>query len=145
MTPPQRNEDVIGESSNSGVDVDELEAYLKKNQTVSSPKVQEASFKMASEVLAKSKDSSFSEKDKAGFYEQSKEKTLVTQNLTVTPLTDFRDVHSFLSNVDQASDHFYVRNFANNGSFQTRYYGYKQGLIFEVIPDKQQDDQSPSG
>jgi len=91
---------------------------------------------MAPEPQPKSKDSSFSEKDKAGFYEQPKDKSLVTHNLTATPLTDFREVHSFLSNGDQVSDKFFLRNFANNGSFQTRYYGYKQGLIFEVIPDK---------
>ena len=149
MTPPKRNEDVISEKSkglksqNGGVDVDELEAYLRKNQAPSPPKVKEASFKIAAEPLPKSKDSSFSEKDKAGFYEQPREKALITHNLTVTPLSDFHDVHSFLSTDDHASDKFFVRNFANNGSFQTRYYGYKQGLIFEVIPDKL--DSQPSG
>jgi hypothetical protein len=75
MTPPKRSEDVISEKSkglksqSGGVDVDELEAYLRKNQAASPPKVQEESFKMAAEPLPKSKDSSFSEKDKAGFYE----------------------------------------------------------------------------
>ena len=68
--------------------------------------------------LPKSKDSSFSDsKDKAGFFEQQpKEKVLLTQNLKVTPLTDFREVHSFLKD-GLATDKFFVRNFANNGSF----------------------------
>jgi len=52
MTPPKRNEKVIGESTNSdknsGVDVDELEAYLRKNVS-SPPKAEVASFKMAPE------------------------------------------------------------------------------------------------
>jgi len=83
MTPPKRNENVIGESSSgkgSGAEMDELEAYLKKNAAPSSPKAEQASFKLApSDQLPKSKDSSFSEKDKAGYFEQQpKEKVLVT-------------------------------------------------------------------
>jgi hypothetical protein len=125
MTPPKRNEEVISEktgsrkgSGGSGVDVDELEAYLKKNVS-SPPKEEQKSMLMVpQEPLPKSKDSSFSDsKDKAGYFEQAqKEKVLVSQNLKVTPLTDFREVHSFLKD-GPASDKFFVRNFANNGSF----------------------------
>ena len=69
-------------------------------------------------MLPKSKDSSFSDKDKAGFYEVQNEKQIVTQQLIVTPLTNFSDVHSFLKEDESTkNDKFYVHNFLNNGSF----------------------------
>ena len=56
-----------------------------------------------------------------------------TVELRVTPLTDFAQVMAFSKPAD-LNEQFFIRSFPNNGNFQTKFYGHKSGLIFEVIP-----------
>ena len=52
-------------------------------------------------------------------------------------MTDFKTIRDHVSLSDM-SDQFIVRNYANNGNFHTRFYGHRQGVVFEVISDKEQ-------
>ena len=66
-----------------------------------------------------------------------------SKTMVVTPQTDFRVVFNFLKDGlqwTQAQDQFFVRNFANNGSFYTKFYAFTQGIVFEVIPDPKDEN-----
>lgn len=59
--------------------------------------------------------------------------------MLVTPLTDFKDIHSFLETLEcnKQSQTYHQR--PSDGSFQsTRIYAYSIGAIFEMIPGKQE-------
>lgn len=146
LTPPKRDRKVIEEEmfvvKESNTLKNELEEHLKNLKTDVN---EEVSPRQTEELMLKGLDdaaeqSSFLDGVKAD--EEFPPKIYTKETLLVTPDSDFEQVHEFIassSSQQQAQEddtQFYQRNFPNNGSFNTRFYAFPIGVIFEVIPSK---------
>jgi hypothetical protein len=55
----------------------------------------------------------------------------------VTPATEFQDVYSFLSSPDSNGEGKNYHERPKDGGPGSRFYAYASGVIFEVIPNSQ--------
>ena len=73
--------------------------------------------------------------DKAGF-DEDREINKLSEELRITPLTDFADIHAFLETKDSIYGAQTYHERPNNGTISTRIYAYSIGAIFEMVPNQ---------
>jgi len=120
-----------------------LENHLRKMREVNEE--QDPSKKPVEEELKveqeeRKPDPSNLDKDKNE--ESSEEYEIEQDTITIDPLTNFSEVFTFLSGDTKAEEWQYnKRDYPHCGSFHTRYYAFKMGLIFEVIPELEPEEE----